>query len=69
MSTGSSEGNNELGVLRGAQQIAAAIGLPARRAYFLLEAGLLPATKEGNLWVTTRARLQRHYDGKSDSAA
>jgi hypothetical protein len=40
-----SEGNNELGVLRGAQQIAAAIGLPARRAYFCSKRDSCPRPK------------------------
>jgi hypothetical protein len=44
-------------VLRGADAIAQATGLTPRRAYWLLEKGILPASKEGRLWVTTRDRF------------
>ena len=62
-------GANEFEIIRGAPAIAKAIGETERRTYHLLEAGFLPAQKEGRLWVTTRARLQRHYNGDSDTGA
>jgi hypothetical protein len=54
---------NEYEILRGCHAIAREIGTTERRAYALLEAGQLPAQKEGNIWVTTRERLRRHYSG------
>ena len=54
---------NPLGVLRGAPAIARAIGCATRRAYYLLENGLLPAVKEGQTWVTTLDSLRRFYEG------
>jgi len=53
---------NPLGVLRGAPAIAKAIGCSPRRAYHLLESGVLPAVKEGNLWVCTLDALRRFYE-------
>ena len=55
--------NNPLGIVRGANAIAAAIGVSTRRAYWLLERGVLPATKEGATWTTTLARLRQFYEG------
>jgi hypothetical protein len=34
-----------------------------RKAYYLLERGILPATKAGRAWVTTGRRLRRFFDG------
>jgi hypothetical protein len=59
---------NEFEIIRGAPAIAKVIGETERRTYALLEAGFLPAQKEGRLWVTTRARLQRHYNGDGAAA-
>jgi hypothetical protein len=60
------EDDDELGsgILRGCAEIATAINESERRTFYLLKAGLLPAAKEGNLWVTTKARLRRHYNGE-----
>jgi hypothetical protein len=55
---------NEFEVIRGADAIAKAIGMNPRRAYWLLEKGLLPAVKEGQIWATTRDRLRRFYSGE-----
>jgi len=60
-------GDNEFEILRGGHAIAKAIGETERRTYYLLEAKLLPAQKEGNVWVTTRERLRRHYAGENDA--
>jgi hypothetical protein len=54
---------NPLGVLRGADEIAAAIGTTPRRVYHLVQQGLLPATREGSLLVTTLDRLRDFYGG------
>jgi hypothetical protein len=55
--------DNEFEILRGVPAIAKAIGETERRVYSLLESNILPAQKEGRIWVTTRARLRRHYGG------
>lgn len=54
---------NPLGILRGADEIAKAIGTTPRRVYYLAETGVLPATKEGSLWVTTLDKLRQFYEG------
>jgi len=54
---------NEFGLLRGARRIAKAIGESERRTFYLLERGILPATREGNRWVTSKDRLRRFYNG------
>jgi hypothetical protein len=52
-----------LGVLWGAQAIADFIGRPVRDAYYLLQQGHIDADKCGDLWVTTKSRLRRQFDG------
>jgi hypothetical protein len=48
--------------LWGAAAIGAAMGCNERRAYHLLENGLVPATKVGNVWSSTRRRLREHFN-------
>jgi hypothetical protein len=48
-------------IIRGAAEIAAFIGVDARKCFYLLQTGAVPAHKEGQHWVTTRSRLRRHY--------
>jgi hypothetical protein len=55
--------NNPLGIVRGAAAIGAAIGVSPRRAYWLLERGVVPAVKEGTTWTSTLDRLRRFYEG------
>jgi len=57
--------NNPLGILRGASEIAKAIGVSERRVYWLLENNAIPATKEGDRWVTTIDRLRAFYAGEA----
>jgi hypothetical protein len=52
-----------LGVLWGAQAIADYIGRSLRSTFHLLEGGRLAADKNGGVWVTTRERLRRQFDG------
>ena len=54
--------DNPLGILRGAPAIAKAINCSTRRAYYLLETGILPAVKEGSLWTCTLDALRRFYE-------
>jgi hypothetical protein len=60
---------NPLGVVRGAPAIARAIGTTPRRAYYLLENGVLPAVKEGSIWTCTLDALRRFYEGPNGGAA
>jgi hypothetical protein len=52
-----------LGVLWGAQEIADFIERPVRDVYYLLQQGHLDADKCGDLWVSTRSRLRRQFEG------
>jgi hypothetical protein len=36
-----------------------------RKTYYLLEKGLLPGTKVGRQWVSTRRRLRRVFAGEA----
>jgi hypothetical protein len=49
-------------ILRGADAIAAFLGLGRRQAFYFLQKGEIPAVKEGSAWVTTKSRLRRHYN-------
>jgi hypothetical protein len=49
-------------LLRGAEAIAAFVGLDIRQAFYGLQRGYIPAVKDGHIWVTTKSRLRRHYD-------
>ena len=59
--------SNPLGVVRGAPAIGKTIGATTRRAYYLLESGVLPAVKEGNIWTTTLERLRRFYEADASA--
>ena len=67
-SEGEKEDLNGLGsdILRGCPAIATFIKVDERRAFTLLQEGLIPGHKEGGLWVSSREALRRHYsmDGK-----
>jgi len=59
-------------LLWGAAAIAKFIGVKVRRAFYLLEKGLIPARKlgkseekKGSTWVTTKTRLRRHFNGNA----
>jgi hypothetical protein len=49
-------------LLRGAEAIGAFIGLKPRQAFHGLQAGSIPAVKEGGTWVSTKSRLRKHYN-------
>ena len=60
--------------LWGAAQIAAAAGLfdedgkpDEKKVYYLLENHLLPATKVGRVWVSSRSRIRRALGDTVDS--
>jgi hypothetical protein len=48
-------------LLRGAKSIARFLNQDPRATYHLLSRGLLPAGKEGAVWVASKARLREHY--------
>jgi hypothetical protein len=48
-------------LVRGAKSIGAEIGVGPRKAYHLLENGLLPASKESGKWIASREALRDHY--------
>jgi hypothetical protein len=47
--------------LRGVKLIADFIGEDKRRTTYLLERGIIPAGKEGNSWISSKAALRAHY--------
>jgi hypothetical protein len=47
--------------LNGVKAIAEFTGNDLRRTYHLLATGMLPAGKEGNLWIASKRRLREHY--------
>ncbi len=49
--------------LWGAKAIGDELGLPERKAFYLLEKGLLPARKIGRIWVSTRKQLRALVEG------
>ena len=59
MSTSESPKSLADDILRGAEAIGAFIGLEARQTFHCLQAGNLPATKEGKIWVSTKSRLRQ----------
>lgn len=59
---------NDLGIVWGAEDIAKAIGVNRRRAFYLLENGDLPARKVGGRWCVTRDQLQRFFEGATADA-
>jgi hypothetical protein len=54
-------------LLRGTAAIARFAGLPERRAYALLQSGVLPARKELGLWVASKSKLRAHYSESNNT--
>ena len=50
--------------LWGASAIAAFIGVSRRRAFFLLQAGILPARKVGGTWCALKSALLAYLRGE-----
>lgn len=48
-------------LLRGAEAIGGFLGLSRRQAFALLENCKIPAGKEGNIWIASKATLRDHY--------
>lgn len=51
--------------LWGCKAIAEDIDRSQRQTFYMLEAGHLPASKVGSLWVTTRRRLRDKFSGEA----
>lgn len=50
-------------LLWGAAAIATELGVPLRKAFYLLETRQIPAKKLGGLWVGSRRALREHFLG------
>lgn len=61
--------DDTLDVLRGVPEIARFVRKTERQTYHGLQSGHIPAIREGALWVTTKSRLRRHYNGEDVSPA
>ena len=55
-------------LLTGAAAIGVYVKSDTRRAFYLLERGLIPGFKIGKIWHARKSRLEAHY-GKSEEAA
>jgi hypothetical protein len=53
-------------LLVGCNAIAAELGFDPRQTYYWLSRGYLDADKVGDLWISTRSRLRRQFDGSSE---
>ncbi|RWF41854.1 MAG: hypothetical protein EOS65_10955 [Mesorhizobium sp.] len=51
-------------IIWGAKAIGQEIDRTERQTFHLLERGLLPATKVGDQWTSTRRRLRRMFGGE-----
>lgn len=54
--------------LDGAERIGAYGGWSARRTFYLLEKGLIPAFKIGNRWIARKTRLRQHFEELENAA-
>jgi hypothetical protein len=48
----------------GLAEIAAEINRPEHITFRLLQRGLIPAKKIGEIWTSTRSRLRAHFNGE-----
>ena len=48
--------------LNGATAIGNFLNVAPRRAYYILERGLVPAAKIGNVWTARKSRLIEHHE-------
>jgi hypothetical protein len=49
-------------ILRGCAAIAAYIDRAPRETFYLLQGGVLPAFKQGRIWLSTKSRLREYYN-------
>jgi hypothetical protein len=52
-------------LLWGGTAVAKELGVPRRRAFYLLESKGIPAKKIGGLWVASRRALREHFTGQA----
>jgi hypothetical protein len=48
-------------LLFGAEAIADELGVSIRKAFYLLERGLIPGAKCGRAWTASRRKLREHF--------
>lgn len=56
-------------ILWGAEKIAAFLGINKRQALWKLENGLIPAGKNGRVWVASKRKLVQHFSSVTSGAA
>jgi hypothetical protein len=49
-------------ILRGCVAIAAYIDRAPRETFYLLQGGVLPAFKQGRIWISTKTRIREYYN-------
>jgi hypothetical protein len=49
-------------ILRGCIAIAAFIDREPRETFYLLQGGVLPAFKQGRIWISTKSRIREYYN-------
>ncbi len=50
----------------GAERIAKYLGVPVRKAFYILEKGFVPARKVGGCWLTTEQELDDFLLGRAN---
>ena len=55
-------GRKNYDFLHGARSIADFLGVPVRRAYYMLENGQIPAARIGDKWSARKSRLIEHFE-------
>ena len=53
--------------MHGAEQIGAFLGVPTRRAHYLLEQRLIPAAKHGRIWTARKSRILAHQEAAENA--
>jgi hypothetical protein len=67
--TAGAAGDDDDRLLRGAQAIADELGMSLRATYHQLALGNIPASKQGDTWISTRKRVRGPYYGMTPTAA
>ena len=49
-------------ILRGCAAIAAYIDREPRETFYLLQGSMLPAFKQGRIWISTKTRIREYYN-------
>jgi hypothetical protein len=59
--------DKQLRAVWGADAISKILGVPLRKAFYLLESGLVPARKVGKVWMSTEGELEDFLLGRVTS--